>query len=94
MTRQLRYVTRPILVAIDEERRRARQPDKHEHPPFSTLPKSQHLPLVFAHPLYSHGVMRALVLWPGKDLAWWVDVPLTRWHRLPRMSAEDHEFRF
>jgi hypothetical protein len=93
MSRPVRYMTRPTLVAIAEECRKLRIPDQHDHPVYRTLPKDVRFYVMFAHPLYSMGYMRALVAWTQRGTAWWMDVPLDRWRRLPRVMLEHHVLR-
>jgi len=92
--RHLKYLTRPLILAADADRKAVGLPDRHQHPDFRRLPPAGKYPIIFAHPNYTERAMRALVLFEAKGLSWWMDIPFERYRRLPHTVVSADSYRW
>jgi hypothetical protein len=94
MYRSLRYFTRPSLIAADLERAAAGIPDRHNHPPFHSLPRGQRFVIVISYPFlqgFGDGIPQVLcvVQWAEGGLQWTTVVTLVRFRGLPKMAVDN-----
>ncbi len=94
MFRVIRYMTRPTLLAASAERRTLGIPLRHAQPNLLRLPANVRFPIPYAHPFYHEGTMRCLIFWEQRNVAWWMDVTLERWKRLPKITVTMDQYRW
>jgi hypothetical protein len=94
--RAMKYFTRPSLRAAFRERAEAGIPDRHAHPPFSSLSKTDRYVVVIAYPFlqgFGDGIpqVRVVIKWEEGGLQWQMDITLARFKSLPKMNVENPE---